>query len=133
MDSLTKEQRSRTMSRIRSANTKFERKIFRELRKRGIQFKTHYKAVIGNPDIAKPRLKKAIFLHSDFWHGWRLPKWIDNLPNDFWKNKLKRNRDRDRKVALLLRKKGWEMMVLWEHTLQKDFKSSIERIEQFLR
>ena len=130
---MTKEQRSRTMSKIRSAETGFEKNIFRELRKRGIYFKTHYNGVIGKPDIALPKSRKAVFLHSDFWHGWRLPSWEHILPSNFWKIKLKKNRARDKKVALALRRKGWKIMILWEHSYTKNPRGSVARIARFLK
>lgn len=133
MDRLTKKQRSRTMSRIRSAKTGFEKKIFRELRKSGARFKTHYSGIIGKPDIAQPKSHKAVFLHSDFWHGWRLPSWEHILPSEFWKTKLKKNRARDRKVILALRRNGWKAMILWEHSFRKNPNGSVARIVRFLK
>lgn len=130
---MTKEQRSRTMSKIRSAKTGFEKRIFRELRKHRLYFKTHYTDIIGKPDIALPKSRRAVFLHSDFWHGWRLPSWEHILPNDFWKFKLKKNRARDRRVTLALRRRGWKVMTLWEHSYAKDPKSSVARIARFLK
>ena len=65
-DKFLKEKRSLIMSKIRSKNTKIEVNVFRELRKRGIYFQKHYKGTIGNPDIALPRKKKAIFIDGDF-------------------------------------------------------------------
>lgn len=132
MDRLSREQRSKIMSKIRSTNTGFELRIFKELRKRGLRFKTHYNKVIGKPDIALPRAKKAIFIHSDFWHGWRLPCWEHVLPNEFWKQKLKKNRARDKKVISTLRRQGWAVMVLWEHSFLKDPNSIIAKAENFL-
>ena len=133
MDRLTKEQRSRTMSKIRSAKTGFEKKIFGELRKHGVYFKNHYTGIIGKPDIAQPKSRKAVFLHSDFWHGWRLPSWEHILPSEFWKTKMKKNRARDRKVVFALRRKGWKVMILWEHSYAKDPIGSVARVARFLR
>ncbi|MBI2623112.1 MAG: very short patch repair endonuclease [Candidatus Liptonbacteria bacterium] len=121
------------MSKIRSSKTGFEKKIFRELRKSGVRFKTHYGGVIGKPDIAQPKSRKAVFLHSDFWHGWRLPSWEHILPSEFWKTKLKKNRARDRKVVLALRRNGWRVMILWEHSYAKDPTDSVTRIARFLK
>lgn len=132
MDNLTKEQRSRTMSRIRSSNTAFEKRIFQELRKRGIRFKTNYCGVIGKPDIALPKLRKAIFLHSDFWHGWRFPQWEHILPSDSWRIKLRKNRQRDKKVISTLRRQGWTVTVLWEHAFRNEPDASITKIASFL-
>ncbi|RZD19594.1 MAG: hypothetical protein EVG15_00760 [Candidatus Acididesulfobacter diazotrophicus] len=74
MDKFTKEKRSEIMSNIRSQNTKVEILVFRELRKRKIYFQKHYKKAIGNPDIALPRKKKAVFIDGDFWHGYQFSK-----------------------------------------------------------
>jgi len=133
MDRLTKEQRSWTMSRIRSSKTGFEKKIFSELRKRVVYFKTHYSGVIGKPDIAVPSRKKVVFLHSDFWHGWQFPRWKSILPNNFWKNKINQNRKRDMKVKRVLRRAGWNVLVIWEHQIKKDFDSAIGKLVRFLK
>ena len=76
------------MSKIRSQDTKVEILIFRELRKRGIYFQKHYKRVIGNPDIALPRKKKAVFIDGDFWHGYKFPKLKKRLPKKYWLAKI---------------------------------------------
>ena len=120
------------MSRIKPANTEFEKRIFKELKKRGIRFRTHYVGAIGKPDIVQLKSRKAVFLHSDFWHGWRLPRWENILPSEFWKKKLKKNRSRDRKVIATLRRRGWKVLVLWEHTYEADLEGSLLRIAKFL-
>jgi DNA mismatch endonuclease (patch repair protein) len=132
MDRLTREQRSYNMSRIRASGTKFEKQIFKELTKRGIYFQRNYSKIIGKPDIARPRARKVVFLHSDFWHGWQLPRWDNILPNDFWKQKLRKNRARDRLVKNTLRRTGWNVMVLWEHSFRRDPRGSIKKLVKFL-
>lgn len=133
MDNLTKDQRTHTMRRIRSTDTKFERVIFCALRKRGVYFRRNYSRVVGKPDIAVPSLQRAVFLHSDFWHGWQLSRWEADLPNDYWKEKLRRNRLRDRVVLRRLRRLGWDVLVVWEHQIAADFDGSLDRIGKFLR
>ncbi|MCF8470240.1 MAG: very short patch repair endonuclease [Reyranella sp.] len=120
------------MRKIKSKNTGFERRIFSELQKRKVYFRRHYRGVIGNPDLAYPSLKRAVFLHSDFWHGWRLPQWEAVLPNVFWVKKLRRNRRRDRNVIRRLRRSGWAVLVIWEHQITRAPVASIERIAEFL-
>lgn len=133
MDKLTKKQRSWNMSRIRASGTEFERKIFRELQKRSVNFQKNYSGVTGKPDIAKPKSKKAIFLHSDFWHGWQFPRWDKILPNNFWKQKIRKNRKRDKQVMRKLRRQGWNAMVVWEHSFKKNYKTCIEKMVRFLK
>lgn len=132
MDRLTKKQRSWNMSRIRASGTEFEKQIFKKLRKRDINFQKNYSKIIGKPDIAKPKYKKVIFLHSDFWHGWQLPRWEKILPSDFWKKKMRNNRKRDALVAKELRRRGWKVMIVWEHSFKKNPDIWIDRMTEFL-
>ena len=132
-DIFSKRKRSEIMSAIKSKNTVLEKRLFLLLRKQGIKFKTHYGGVIGKPDIALPKSRKAVFLHSDFWHGWHLSTWEHILPSEFWKVKLKKNRERDKKVLRTLRRKGWKVMILWGHSFRKDQESSVARIARFLK
>jgi DNA mismatch endonuclease (patch repair protein) len=37
---------------------------------------------------------------------------------NFWKHKIERNKLRDREVRVLLDKKGWRIMRVWEHALK---------------
>ncbi|MFA5382379.1 MAG: hypothetical protein WC356_04375 [Candidatus Micrarchaeia archaeon] len=66
-DNLTKEQRSRCMSKIRSKWTKQEKKIHNYLKGDKIRHKMHPK-LPGNPDIVLKDSKTAVFLHGCFWH-----------------------------------------------------------------
>jgi len=120
------------MSKIRSKNTKFEVLVFRELRKRGIYFQKHYKRAAGNLDIALPRKKKAVFIDGDFWHGYQFSKLKKRLPKKYWLAKIERNIKRDRKNRAQLRKKGWKVLKVWEHELNKNFEKSIKKIIEFL-
>ncbi len=121
------------MSKVRGAKTAFEIKIFKEIRRRGFRFKTNYIGIIGKPDIALPKIQKAVFLHSDFWHGWQLSRWKGILPSKFWKEKLEKNRKRDKKVLIKLRRLGWKVLVVWEHQIKKDSKRSFDKIIRFLK
>jgi len=131
-DCFTKEKRSEIMSNIRSKNTKAEILVFRELRRRGVYFQKHYKKAKGNPDIALPRKKKAVFIDGDFWHGRNFKKTKDRLPKKYWRAKIEGNIKRDRKNRTKLRKEGWQVLRIWEHEVIKKFNSTIDKIINFL-
>ena len=120
------------MSKIRSHNTKVENLIFRELRKRKIYFQKHYKNVIGNPDIALPRKKKAVFIDGDFWHGYQFPKLKKRLPKKYWVKKIEKNMVRDRKNRKKLKMGSWQVKRLWEHEILNDTSKAIEEICKFI-
>ena len=119
------------MSRVRSKNTDFEKSVITALKKSGLKFKTHYK-VIGKPDIAIPKDKKAVFLDSDFWHGWRFSQWESKLTSDFWRDKIRANITRDKKVVRLLKKSGWSVLRIREYGLKNNFSKTIAKITIFL-
>ncbi len=132
-DKFSKEKRSLIMSKIRSKNTKAEISVFRELRKRGIYFQKHYKNVIGNPDIALPRKKKAVFIDGDFWHGYNFVELKKRLPKKYWLNKIENNINRDNNTNFQLKESGWEVLRIWEHSINKNADKAIEKIIGFLK
>lgn len=121
------------MSHIRSKNTGIEQLVCRYLRSKNIYFQKHYKRAPGNPDIALPRKKKAVFIDGDFWHGWKFAEKKKRLPNDgYWIQKIEKNIRRDKKNRARLRKDGWKVLRIWEHQLKKDPETSLKRITEFL-
>jgi len=121
------------MSKIRSQNTHIEILVFRALRKRKIYIQKHYKKAIGNPDIALPRKRKAIFIDGDFWHGWKYISISRIRRNAYWGPKIAGNIRRDRRNRLRLKKDGWEVLRVWEHDIEKNFDKSLTKIISFLR
>lgn len=132
-DVFTPKKRSEIMSKIRSKNTRAEILIFRELKRRKIYFQKHYKRAVGNPDIALPRKKKAVFIDGDFWHGYQFLKQKKRLPKKYWQEKIENNIKRDRNVRARLRINGWQILRVWEHEVLKNFDKTIDKIIIFLK
>ncbi len=133
MDKFTKEKRSEIMSKIRSKNTRVEILVFMELRRRKIYFQKHYKRVAGNPDIALPRKKKAVFIDGDFWHGYQFSKQKKRLPKKYWQGKIENNIKRDRRIRAKLKREGWQVLRVWEHEISGDFNKAINKVVSFLK
>jgi len=126
-DNLTPEQRSYCMSRIKGKDTGLERKVRSELHKRGLRFRKHVKELPGKPDIVFSNAKIVVFIDGDFWHGYRFPTW-EHKVSEFWKKKINKNRERDRKNFRKLRAMGWRVIRLWQHEIERDFEGCITRI-----
>jgi DNA mismatch endonuclease (patch repair protein) len=115
-DTLSQDERSERMSRVRSKNTKPELIVRKLLTSMGYRYRLHQRSVPGNPDIVFSQRKKVIFVHGCYWHrhrncpNCRLPK--SNLK--FWKPKLEGNKIRDLKNQRELTRAGWRFMVVWE-------------------
>ena len=118
------------MSRIRGKDTKIEKKVQETLSTMKIKFEKHYR-VNGNPDFALPRKKIAIFVDGDFWHGYNFKKRENKLP-DYWVNKIKRNMKRDRKNNKELKKLGWKVLRVWEHSIMKSPDSFERKLKALL-
>lgn len=126
-DNLTPKQRSYCMSRIKGKDTRPEMKVRSALHKKGLRFRKHVKDLPGKPDIVFRKAKVAVFIDGDFWHGYRFPAWEDKV-SDFWKKKITGNRKRDVRNHRKLRSKGWKVIRLWQHEVERDFETCIDRI-----
>ena len=133
MDRLTKEQRHRNMSSIRSRNTSIEVLLCKELRIRGYGYRKNYKALPGKPDIVLTKYRIVIFCDSDFFHGrdWEaLEKRLRSGSNpDFWISKIERNMERDERNSAELRHMGWNVLRFWGSDIKKDTLSCVNEIE----
>lgn len=119
VDSLSPEQRSAQMSRIRGSNTKLEVLVRKGLHARGLRYRLGGAKLPGRPDIVLPKYRTVVFVHGCFWHGhdcplYRLPK----TRPEFWADKIGKNRVRDRRVTAELEGMGWRVMTVWECSLR---------------
>lgn len=131
-DNLTPEQRSFTMSRIRSKDTAPELTIRRMVHARGLRYRKHKNGLPGRPDLVFASAMVVVFVDGDFWHGWRFPAWKDKI-GDYWKEKIGRNRRRDQKNFRALRRAGWMVIRVWEHEVKADSEACVDRIEEAVR
>ncbi|MBQ1725539.1 MAG: DNA mismatch endonuclease Vsr [Muribaculaceae bacterium] len=120
MDKMTREQRHRCMSSVRSKDTRPEMVVRRYLWQQGFHYRLHDRSLPGSPDIVLRRLRAVVLVNGCFWHGhegcakFRLPQ--SNTP--FWRTKIARNRARDYRNTRLLRWMGWHVFVVWECQLE---------------
>lgn len=114
-DVFTKKKRSAVMSLIRGRGNKTELVMASLLRQSKLSGWRRHHPIAGRPDFVFPKRRVAIFVDGCFWHGCKLH---GNLPvnnRPFWREKLNRNRARDRVVGATLRASGWQVVRIWEH------------------
>ena len=126
-DIMSPEKRSALMSRIRGKDTGPERLIAAALNKNGLAWESHTRDLPGRPDFVFRERMVAIFVDGDFWHGWRFPIWRDKL-SEKWEDKIDVNRRRDRRNHARLRRRGWSVLRIWEHQIDRDHQACINRI-----
>ena len=161
-DTMTAEQRHRCMSHIRSRDTKPELKVRRWLWHHGYRYRLNVKSVPGKPDIVMRPYRTAIFVNGCFWHGHNVQfstaliensklesekaadsdaALIENsacckIPQSnraFWVAKIRRNQERDQRNYQLLKKNGWQVIVVWECQLTpKQIEHTMREVELLL-
>lgn len=133
MDTISKDARSALMSRIRSKNTRPELTVRSILHRLGFRFRLHRADLPGRPDIVLPRHRKAILIHGCFWHGHSCRLASKPKSNQqYWTDKIAKNKDRDARNRIELEAAGWEVLELWECDIRAATGLD-ERLEAFMQ
>ena len=121
----------------RSSNTRHERLLRGLIWSRGFRFRKNDRTAIGKPDMVFRRERVAVFCDGDFWHGrnWRQRsrKLRTGTNASYWREKIRTNILRDRRVDGALTRAGWQVVRLWETDILKDPVGCTERVEAVLR
>lgn len=119
-DNHSKEVRSKNMSHIRSTNSKPEEVVRKYLFSKGFRYRKNVRTLPGCPDIVLPKYKTVIFVNGCFWHKHDCPRFVWPSSNEeYWHPKILRNVERDQVNGVLLRERGWNVIVVWECELKK--------------
>jgi DNA mismatch endonuclease (patch repair protein) len=106
------------------------------LHRAGYRYSLHRKDLPGKPDVVFASRRKIVFIHGCFWHGHENCNQggLSKSNQAFWKDKLAKNRARDRRVADELAASGWQVLVVWSCGLRSARKISdtIALVTRFL-
>lgn len=131
----TAEQISYNMKQVKNKDSKIELILRKELWSRGLRYRKNVNRIYGKPDIAFIGKRIAVFVDSEFWHGY---DW-DNKKNEFksnqefWIPKIERNMQRDIEVTEYLTENGWTVLRFWGKEIKLDVKACADRIEAIYR
>lgn len=107
------------MAAIHSEGNKAtELRLVAILRAYGITGWRRHRILPGRPDFVFDRERLAVFVDGCFWHGCRRHLRMPQSNREYWQRKIARNVARDRTSKLLLKKAGWRILRLWEHSLK---------------
>lgn len=125
IDRLTKEQRTKNMRAVKSTGSKIETTLIKALWGRYYRFAKNDRSVFGKPDIVFKKIKVAVFIDSEFWHGknWKTKKLEHKSNLDFWYKKIERNIERDKEVNKFLKRNGWTVLRFWDKLIEKENQS----------
>lgn len=119
-DVFTKEKRSEVMRAVKGRDTRPEMALRKKLHALGFRYRLNVKDLPGKPDLVFPKHKTVVFVHGCFWHGHQCKRG-NRQPKqnaDYWKEKIARNKSRDKKNAKELEKLGWRVITVWECELK---------------
>lgn len=130
MDRHTPQQRSKNMQAVRSTNTKEEVRLAKTLWHLGYRYRKNNKTVFGKPDFTFKKLKIAIFIDSEFFHGkdWETRK-KPQTNAEFWNKKIERNMQRDIEVTTYLESQNWKVLRFWSKEIEKNLDECVSLIE----
>ena len=126
--------RSANMAAIKSTGTKCELQLAKALWSLGYRYRKNNKTVFGKPDFTFKKIKLAIFVDSEFFHGKDFENKKKPVNNaEFWEKKILRNIARDLEVNEYLTNAGWTVLRFWSNEIKKNLPEVIATIEQHLK
>lgn len=133
MDTVDRKTRSRVMAAVKSKGNRSTERRFRSMliRSKFRGWRIHGRDLPGTPDFIFDNAKLAIFIDGCFWHGCPTCYRRPNSEQEYWDAKLKRNITRDKRISAKLRRAGWSVVRIWEHSLSEPT-SVIKRIKRKL-
>ena len=122
MDVHSKETRSYNMSMIKGKGTKPEEIVRKYLFAHGFRYRKNDPRLPGKPDIVLPKFRTVVFVNGCFWHHHEKCKYFKWPSSNalFWKEKITRNEERDKRNYNLLQNLGWKVVIVWECTLKNE-------------
>ncbi|MBV9968086.1 MAG: very short patch repair endonuclease [Alphaproteobacteria bacterium] len=126
-DVLTPAQRSFCMSRNRGRNTGPEVRLRRALWGLGLRYRLGSR-LPGRPDLVFPGVKLAVFVDGCFWHSCPEHGVMPKGNSTFWNQKLARTKERDSVVDGELLKRGWRVIRLWEHEIERSAAGAAHKV-----
>jgi DNA mismatch endonuclease (patch repair protein) len=135
MKKKTPEQISYNMRRVKNKDSEIELSLRHELWKRNIRYKKNVTSVFGKPDIAFIGKRIAVFVDSEFWHGyaWEERKKEFKSNREFWIPKIERNIQRDTEVNTYLTNEGWIVLRFWGKEIKENVLACADIIEKVYR
>ena len=123
---------SARMRRTGRRNTAPEMAIRRALHRRGHRYRVDQRPssrLRTRADILFTRWRVAVFVDGCFWHACPEHGTLPKSNAVWWRDKIRTNVARDRRVDLALEDEGWLVVRVWEH---EDISSAVLRIEEAL-
>lgn len=120
--------RSDIMSAVSREDTGPEMTLRKALWHTGLRYRVHEEVAGTTPDLVFHGSCVAVFVDGCFWHG--CPDHYSAPENnaDFWRDKLEKNRERDRRDNRTLREAGWTVLRFWGCEINEELEDVVEEV-----
>ena len=120
-ETLSKDQRSALMARVKSRNTTPEKYVRRTLWTNGFRYRLNVRKLPGKPDIVLAKYRTATLVQGCFWHSHDCRRGRNRPATniEYWNRKLDGNAARDAINQAKLVELGWYVFTIWECELQE--------------
>lgn len=120
----------------RKTSTEPELLLRKSLHALGFRYSLHRQLAKGcTPDLLMTKYRLAIFVDGDFWHG--CPehgrKSFEGPNATLWAEKMRRNRERDRRADELARAHGYQPVRIWECEVRRDPQAAARGVAALVR
>jgi DNA mismatch endonuclease (patch repair protein) len=106
------------MQANRSRDTRPELALRSRVHELGLRYRVAARplpSIRRTADLVFTRARVAVFLDGCFWHGCPDHHRPSQRNEEFWREKIARNRERDAETDNLLEDAGWTVVRVWEH------------------
>jgi DNA mismatch endonuclease, patch repair protein len=106
------------MQANRNRDTKPELELRSRVHELGLRYRVATRplpSIRRTADLVFTRARVAVFLDGCFWHGCPDHHRPSHRNEEFWREKITRNRERDAETNKMLEEAGWTVVRIWEH------------------
>ena len=132
-DKITAEKRSQIMRAVKSRDSLIETAFRKSLWKFGFRYGKNRRKYFGAPDIVLKKYRTVIFIDSCFWHGCSEHCRMPSSQQDYWCEKIERNKRRDIQVNEYYHNSSWTILRVWEHDLVRDLEGTARNTAKLIR
>src|SRR6266568_3496696 len=121
MNTLTPQQRSENMRRIRSKDMEPELEVRRLVHRLGYRFRLHDTNLPGKPDLVFRSRRKVIQVHGCFWHQHNSTSCeITRKQNQIFTTGHQARPEHGPRHLKSLSRLGWKVLTIWECELRNE-------------
>jgi DNA mismatch endonuclease (patch repair protein) len=111
------------MQAQKTRDTGIELEVRRGLHALGYRYRVNCRPLPDHKfrgDIVWTRRRLVVFLDGCFWHGCPTHGTTPKSNTAWWRDKIHKNQERDRRVDETLGQQGWTVLRFWEHDNTED-------------